>query len=363
MATSAAQAQVRHCSTYFALQECQFVGNEGWPHHSLESVGLLAPTSHLQGRRIERLSASTRGALRRLFTPCKSPPDDHRVRSRRVSSPPMQRSSTSSSQNVHTQQPCSRVVAKARWLSMCTKCRRKGAREPRSSASGGSCVETCSGGSRKRLSQQTVAMQRSDGDCKACMVKLAKLEAASRAMPVNDEDLAVERAEISARIAETKSGMAENKFIGARMGAARGRHTRAQQRAKEAADVLEMAQRVVAESDVEVACIERDLHDLEAALGHAPAVPAAPGSSLRMSRNRCSCPLTASSPIVDPKLVSLATAQSAELGRQRGLQADPPKRLRGKHPQRVRSRMTVRTRTLKRRVEETRVAMSNEISE
>ena len=98
---------------------------------------------------------------------------------------------------------------------------------------------------------------------------------------------------------------------------------------------------------------------------------------LRMSRNRCSCPLTAStvlpSPIVDPKLVSLATAQSAELiagfqhaftevEKQRGLQADPPKRLRGKQPQRVRPRMTVRTRTSKRRVEETRVVMSDEVS-
>ena len=53
--------------------------------------------------------------------------------------------------------------------------------------------------------------------------------------------------------AETKSGKAENKFIGARMNAARGRLTRAQQRAKEAADALEMTQRVVAESDVEIA--------------------------------------------------------------------------------------------------------------
>ena len=63
------------------------------------------PPSHLQGARIERLSASTRGAVRRLSTPCKIPPDDHRVRVRRVSTPAMQRSSTSSSQNVHTQQP------------------------------------------------------------------------------------------------------------------------------------------------------------------------------------------------------------------------------------------------------------------
>ena len=140
----------------------------------LSRSACLTP-SHLQVRRIERLSASTRGALQRLSTSCKIPPDDHRVRSRRVSSPPMQRSSTSSSQNVHTQQPCSRVVAKARRHSPCTKCRRKDAREPRSSASGGSWVQTCSGGSKKRLSQQTVAMQRSDGDCKACKVKLCQV--------------------------------------------------------------------------------------------------------------------------------------------------------------------------------------------
>ena len=70
---------------------------------------------------------------------------------------------------------------------------------------------------------------------------------------MDDEDLTVERAEIAARIAETKSGMAENKFIGARKDAARGRLTRAQQRAREAADALEMAQRAVAESDVEIA--------------------------------------------------------------------------------------------------------------
>ena len=35
-----------------------------------------------------------------------------------------------------------------------------------------------------------------------------------------------------------------------------------------------MAQRVVEESDVEIACIECELHDLEAALAHAPAVQA-----------------------------------------------------------------------------------------
>ena len=27
--------RVRHCFAYFALQECQLVSNEGWPHHSL----------------------------------------------------------------------------------------------------------------------------------------------------------------------------------------------------------------------------------------------------------------------------------------------------------------------------------------
>ena len=64
---------------------------------------------------------------------------------------------------------------------------------------------------------------------------------------------------------------------GARIDAAGGRLTRAQQRAKEASEALEMAPRVVEESDVEIACIECELHDLEAALAHVPAVSAAIG--------------------------------------------------------------------------------------
>ena len=128
-----------------------------------------------------------------------------------------------------------------------------------------------------RDSHQVVAMQMSDVDFKACKAKLAKLAAPSRAMPEDDEDFANKRAAIAAKIAETKSGMAENKPIGAGIDAARGCLTLAQQRAKEASEALEMAQRVVEESDVEIACIERELHDLEAALAHAPAVPAAIG--------------------------------------------------------------------------------------
>ena len=289
----------------------------------------------------------------------------------------MQRSSTSSSQNVHTQQP---FFASRRRGAMTFNVHQVPAQRRQGNPVRQHLEEVASKlaavAVRKRLCQQTGGNAEERWRLQGMQRRsFAKLEAASRAMPVDDEDLAIERAEMAARIVETKSGMAENKFFGARMDAARGRLTRAQQRAKEAADALEMAQRAVAESDVEIACIERELRDLEAALGHAPAV-LAPGSSLRMSRKRCSCPLTAStvlsSPIVDRKLVSMATAQSAELiagfqhaftevERQRGLQADPPKRLCGKQPQRVRPRMTVRTRTLKRRVEETRVAMSDEI--
>ena len=109
-------------------------------------------------------------------------------------------------------------------------------------------------------------MQTSDGDFKACKAKLAKLEAALRAMPENDEDFANERAAIAAKISETKAGMAENKPVGARIDGARGRSSRAEQRAKEASEALGMAQRVVEESDMEIACIECELHDLEAAL-------------------------------------------------------------------------------------------------
>ena len=71
---------------------------------------------------------------------------------------------------------------------------------------------------------------------------------------------------------------------------------------------------------------------------------------------------------MDPNLVSLAAALSAqpiagfqhafaEVRRQRGVQADPlppptplPKRLPGKQTQKVRQRMTIRTRTVKRLV-------------
>ena len=125
-----------------------------------------------------------------------------------------------------------------------------------------------------RDSHQPMDVQTNELVFKAGKAKLAKLEAALRAMPEDDEDFANERNAITAKIAETKAGMAENKPIGARIHAARRRLTRAQQRAKEAAAALEMAQRVVEESDVEIACIECELHDLEAALAHAPAVPA-----------------------------------------------------------------------------------------
>ena len=125
-----------------------------------------------------------------------------------------------------------------------------------------------------RNSHQPTDVQTNELDFNAGKAKLAKLEAALRAMPEDDEDFANERNVITVKIAETKAGMAENKPIGARIDVARRRLTRAQHRAKEAGAALEMAQRVVEESDVEIACIEGELHDLEAALAHAPAVPA-----------------------------------------------------------------------------------------
>ena len=121
--------------------------------------------------------------------------------------------------------------------------------KPRSSTPGGSGIQACS----RRDSHQPMEVQANDLDVKAGKAKLAKLEAALRAMPEDDEDFANERTAITAKIAETKTGMAENKPVGARIGAARRRLTRAQQRAKEAAQALEMAQRVVEESDMEIA--------------------------------------------------------------------------------------------------------------
>ena len=168
-----------------------------------------------------------------------------------------------------------------------------------------------------RDSHQPMDVQTNELDLKAGKAKLAKVEAALRAMPVDDEDFANERNAITAKIAGTKAGMAENKPIGARIDAARRRLTRAQHRAKEAAAALEMAQRVVEESDVEIACIECELHDLEAALAHAPAVPAeictdntvdAVSAQLQRLLN-----ILKDYPGVDPNLVSLATAHSAQL--------------------------------------------------
>ena len=83
----------------------------------------------------------------------------------------------------------------------------------------------------------------SDGDFKACNAKLAKLEAALRATPEGRQKL-------------------KNKPVVARIDAARRRLTRAQQRAKEVSEALEMAQRVVEKSDMEIACIESEFHDL-----------------------------------------------------------------------------------------------------
>ena len=105
-------------------------------------------------------------------------------------------------------------------------------------------------------------MQTSDGDLKAHKAKLANLEAALRAMPEDDEDFANERAAIAAKIAETKSPHTCETACKRSVGSF-------------GAEALEMAQRVVEESDLEIVCIERELHDLEDALAHAPSVPAA----------------------------------------------------------------------------------------
>ena len=116
--------------------------------------------------------------------------------------------------------------------------------KPLSSTPGGSGIQACSGSCRKGLSPTYGCADERVG-LQNWQAKLAKVEAALRAMPEDDEDLANERNAITAKIAETKAGMAENKPIGARIDAARRRLTRAQQRAKEAAAALEMAQRVV----------------------------------------------------------------------------------------------------------------------
>ena len=111
--------------------------------------------------------------------------------------------------------------------------------------------------------------------------------------------------------------------------------------------------------DVEIACIECELRDLEAALAAVPAeictdnTVDAVSAQLQRLLN-----ILKEDPGVDPNLVSLATAHSAQLiavfqhafeevERQRGLQADPPRRLRGKQSQKVhplRPRMSIRTR-------------------
>ena len=168
-----------------------------------------------------------------------------------------------------------------------------------------------------RDSHQPMEVQANDSDFNAGKAKLAKLEAASRAMPEDDEDFANERTATTAKIAVTDAGMAENNPIGAHIGAARRRLTHAQKRAKEAAEALEMTQRVVEESDVEIACIDCDVHDLEAALAHAPAVPAeictdntvdAVSAQLQRPLN-----ILKEDPGMDRNLVSLATAHSAHI--------------------------------------------------
>ena len=229
-----------------------------------------------------------------------------------------------------------------------------------------------------RDSHQAVAMQTSDGKYRACKANLTKLEAALRAMPEDDEDFATDRAAIAAKIAETKSSMAENKPMGARIDAARGRLTRAQQRAKEASEALDKGQRVVAESDVEIACIERELHDLEAAPAHDPAVPAAIGMDNTVDavsgQLQRLLDILEEGPGVDPKpgvssYSSFCTALCGvstclrEIGAATWSSSGPLKRLRGKQAQKVRPRMTIRTRTVKRRVGKTGVAMNEEISE
>ena len=73
-----------------------------------------------------------------------------------------------------------------------------------------------------RDSHQPMDVQTNDLDFKTGKAKLAKLEAALRAMPEDDEDFANERNAITTKIAETKAGMAENKPIGARITSRRG---------------------------------------------------------------------------------------------------------------------------------------------
>ena len=112
-----------------------------------------------------------------------------------------------------------------------------------------------------RDSHQPVEVQANDLDFKAGKAKLAKQKAALRAMPEDDEDFANEKNVITAKIAETKQAWPRTSLL---VRSQKTRLTRAQQRAKEAAEALEMAQRVVEESDVEIARIECELHDLEA---------------------------------------------------------------------------------------------------
>ena len=64
-----------------------------------------------------------------------------------------------------------------------------------------------------RDTHQPTDVQANDLDFKTGKAKLAKLEAALRAMPEDDEDFANERNAIAAKIAETKAGMAENKLL------------------------------------------------------------------------------------------------------------------------------------------------------
>ena len=107
----------RHCSPNAAppwrsTPRMPSVCDEGGFHLSLESVSFSPP--HSQGRRIERLSVPTLGAFHMPSIPCEVPAGDRQVQTRRVSSPSVLQSSTSSSQNVHTHQLGSQVDARVR---------------------------------------------------------------------------------------------------------------------------------------------------------------------------------------------------------------------------------------------------------
>ncbi len=184
--------------------------------------------------------------------------------------------------------------------------------------------------------------------------QIKSIEAAMAHLP-DEPAFSEQRASLLAKADALKQERSEAKPIGARIDGARARLERAQKRRAEAVRALELAQDVVKAADAEVDKIAAELEELESALAKAPAQPgtepATEKGHVQALREQLCAVLThlKANPRVDPALVNLAEAHSAQLlqGFQVTLSAAESVRLAGDNQEAPKTRARVKTTLLR----------------